>query len=792
MKNFFKNLLILAIIIIFSFAPINSYCKDVPNLILKENSSNNSLAPHHFRTTLNTNLISNKSLNLSGLDNLNISGSGQFSENGLSLIQSSIKKDVPVTVIDLRQESHGFVNGIAVSWENTTNNSNVNLKTIDILDDENEKLNSLVINKPTTFNNTKNTVVVNNVQNENTLTNSKNINYVRIPVTDGKLPSEDMVNYFINIVKNSPENTWFHFHCKEGIGRTTTFMIMYDIMQNSNTISLKDIIDRQIFLSNMTPKSSASFYSGPRYEFLNSFYNKYKNDEYGLSCSAFNTNIEYDSYIKNTIIPKYLYVISENDMSKAEQTMISTLQGLISNKSSSQIYILSSNEPDYKLWLKDLKDSYNVKLKYVKDPWKLLNNFSSYIDGYILYSNFRLPSINNACSLASLKDSIAIDESLENKVKSYGITKLTYDCRNTDKYWAYKNLWNSGLNHSTVIELSPYQSIPLRDYAIMSKSLIFYENDINDTTLRESIFKNMDSTARCLGWGPDEHKNVSISSKFGVDMIAADWSYNLSVLSSYPTKQYSKFDTKNSLDNSDGYHYVTFIMSDGDNQQWLLGSNYSSKNWYGSNYRKDLPLGWSISPSIYYLAPTVFDKYYKDFNHQSFLVPPSGNGYMYPSKFPNDKLTKYTSSLNQYMEYTNQNYVLILDDKAFYNKDLWDKYTSNENIDGLLYLEYDKNNSYNGEILWSNKKPIVSCRDLLWEGLEDETQLINNITERVKLGYTDVKNPNSYTFVYVHVWSNTLDNVNDVIEKLRKNPSVKVVLPNEFMQLIKNNVSPKI
>ena len=44
-------------------------------------------------------------------------------------------------------------------------------------------------------------------------------------------------------------------------------------------------------------------------------------------------------------------------------------------------------------------------------------------------------SINNACSLASLKNSIAIDENLESKVKDYGIKTLIGDCRNTDKEW---------------------------------------------------------------------------------------------------------------------------------------------------------------------------------------------------------------------------------------------------------------------------------------------------------------------------------------------------------------------
>lgn len=233
-------------------------------------------------------------------------------------------------------------------------------------------------------------------------------------------------------------------------------------------------------------------------------------------------------------------------------------------------------------------------------------------------------------------------------------------------------------------------------------------------------------------------------------------------------------------------------MSDGDNQQWLLGSNFNAKNWFGSPYRGNFNLGWSLSPSLYYLAPTVFNKYYEAASsskyNDNYIVAASGNGYIYPSKYPSEKLINYTKRLNEYMKDVDEHTVLILDDEAFYKKDLWDKYTSNSNINGLLYLNYNKNNSYSGKIIWSNDKPVVSCRDLLWEGLEDQTELINNINTRVNLGYTDIKNPNSYTFVYVHVWSNTMDNVNDVITKLNKNPKVRVVTPENFMELIEKNV----
>ncbi len=65
-----------------------------------------------------SNVEKNKNINLSGLNTLNISGSKQFSEQNLPLIISNIKTSLPITVVDLRQESHGFINGLPVSWAN--------------------------------------------------------------------------------------------------------------------------------------------------------------------------------------------------------------------------------------------------------------------------------------------------------------------------------------------------------------------------------------------------------------------------------------------------------------------------------------------------------------------------------------------------------------------------------------------------------------------------------------------------------------------------------------------------
>ncbi len=238
-------------------------------------------------------------------------------------------------------------------------------------------------------------------------------------------------------------------------------------------------------------------------------------------------------------------------------------------------------------------------------------------------------------------------------------------------------------------------------------------------------------------------------------------------------------------------------MSDGDNQQWNLGTNYGSSKWFGHPNRAKLNLGWSMSPSIYYLAPTVFNLYFKSISNENttnnFIVSPSGNGYIYPSKFDTSKfdtskLDIYINTLNDYMLKVDEKYVAIIDDSAFNNIELWNKFTKGVSIQGLFYLDYHRHDKYQGKILWSNNKPIVSCRDILWNNLESEEELVKKINDRVNSGEINVCSQEAYTFVYVHVWSKGVNNVEAVVRRLRENPDVIIVPPETFMELIRKNV----
>lgn len=243
------------------------------NLILDAINYNDILPKHFRKTTDLTILKENKDLNLKGLDKLNISGSQQFSGKNLSILLKEIGTSLPITVVDLRQESHGFINDFAVSWADSKNNANVGLTREQVIVDEVNKLESIKLDVPIRFyNHPKEVIVPTNVENEEALVNSKGLTYNRVTVRDGGIPTDDMVDYFVESIKAQPKKTWLHFHCKQGIGRTSTFMIMYDMMKNHKKVSADEIIERQVALANFEEKTSKSFYNNERINFLKSFY----------------------------------------------------------------------------------------------------------------------------------------------------------------------------------------------------------------------------------------------------------------------------------------------------------------------------------------------------------------------------------------------------------------------------------------------------------------------------------------------------------------------------------------
>lgn len=230
-----------------------------------------------------------------GINELSISGSEEPSEKGWREIADYITKDrriegKSVLVLDLRQESHGYLNGRAITLVSEYDWINRGKSNEQSLIAQENWLNSLKIEKKARdvlssqqfaakeYSSGKN-IPVKKIKNEKELVSRLGFEYHRLYVTDHMGPNDSEVDAFLTIINNAPKDAWFHIHCRGGKGRTTTFLVMYDMLKNANKVSFDEIIARHASIPpyyNLFDVNRADPYLTPYYEqrilFLSRFY----------------------------------------------------------------------------------------------------------------------------------------------------------------------------------------------------------------------------------------------------------------------------------------------------------------------------------------------------------------------------------------------------------------------------------------------------------------------------------------------------------------------------------------
>lgn len=175
-----------------------------------------------------------------GLEKLNASASRQFSEGNLKCLIKDLGRD-NILIIDLRRECHGFQDGAAVAWIST---KPVNDEKYEYNHDLSSK--EIEDKEGTLLTHFKNSVHEDKTMlTERQLTEQLGVNYLRIPVMDHQIPTDEQVDLFVSLINSRSSETWLHFHCAGGMGRTTTFMSMLDMMHNAADFSAYEIMQRQ-------------------------------------------------------------------------------------------------------------------------------------------------------------------------------------------------------------------------------------------------------------------------------------------------------------------------------------------------------------------------------------------------------------------------------------------------------------------------------------------------------------------------------------------------------------------
>ena len=188
-----------------------------------------------------------------GMDRLKTSASSDFSASELDALIAEIRKvhDGPITVVDLRNETHGLLNGNHVSQYGKQNWDNIGRSREDIVEGEKEMIHGTLGRKVEVGgkapDSPKTVLDVTSAETEAEACAKRGIGYFRLTVLDHCFSDPRSIDDFIAFASKLPEDTWLHFHCQAGMGRTNMYLVFYDFLRNPD-VPEKDIIYRHFNL----------------------------------------------------------------------------------------------------------------------------------------------------------------------------------------------------------------------------------------------------------------------------------------------------------------------------------------------------------------------------------------------------------------------------------------------------------------------------------------------------------------------------------------------------------------
>lgn len=515
-------------------------------------------------------------------------------------------------------------------------------------------------------------------------------------------------------------------------------------------------------------------------------------------------SIHESAFYQTPSIANVIYTVSGLKADDPMMTTLQSLQGILA-QTQAQIFVYSGNKRRDE-WFKDMKTTYGFKTVSVSNPWDLIKKFKdSFGSKFVLYKkatgiqagdidtrDWNL-SINKATNIASVNKCLMVsDELYANNKKIIDDMGLTlYANANEMTCKEVFDACKSQLSNKMLINQSPYDLV-LRDYAIASKSYTGYIefDDIEPGSegLRKEVSEWLASCAPILGWNNGELDFVETESKENLVVVASDHCYNLSLYSAYKSDFCLKQKHRPKIQAQSGKHYLAMVMTDGDNIQWLQES-FRDKSWYGSKYRGDFPMTWTISPSTFDLNISILKELYGTMkDNDYFAASASGFGYINPAFFPDtDKFGKLTSD---YMHDCDLQYINIIDFHNW-NVEALKPIIQQEYVKGAVWSVEDLYLDGHGSVDWIDDKPIVSMREGLWvrgnPEVDSQPYLIEPVAQRINSYPTDPTKIDGYTVLVAHCWSEgRMERIHEFVKLLDKH--VELVTVDQILDMISENV----
>lgn len=531
-----------------------------------------------------------------------------------------------------------------------------------------------------------------------------------------------------------------------------------------------------------------------------------------------------------------------------EHLLVTSVAGLaaraVNEGRADELVWIEPRNRDYQIWYQSMTNRLRVADGGLFKPWDLVERFArrGIVKGYILYTYDPSPgdathlrpgsdeSVNVATTLAGLLDGVLVSEAQEARARELGLARL-FDARGKTEAWCFER-FRDRLNRRYAVVQDPKMPF-CRDLAIAHRMMVMFGPDAPTP----EVYAWLRPLSSIVGWnGGDEGKSVTQLSRAGHILLPANWSMNLCALSagSEAWDGAGKLGAVNprTIDFADGKHSVAFIMSDGDNVQWMMGSFVSHPDYWGSPDHGRYPLGWGAAIGCLDQCSPDTLAYLKRTQPPETTLSLHAGGYFYPDLLGADRtpavrreiLALHARRVSHFLDRSGcRTYMFLtmnLDSPGAHEAYV----IFAREIKGLLgmfALQYYPYEAGDGKIFWvrngrGDEIPVVTAKFRIWEDVPDKhtragtpTKVANAINQAARAATTT--NGLLQAWCTVHTWSSFRRPANGTdqtaaepgetitaravtparwcVEQL--GPNIKVVTPEELLWRIRMTHAPE-
>lgn len=457
--------------------------------------------------------------------------------------------------------------------------------------------------------------------------------------------------------------------------------------------------------------------------------------------------------------PSHLTVYNYYNDSFEMKLLLASLQGLVA-KTDPSIYLIYYSEVDT-FWLNEMVDHYGVTYDTANDGWELVESFSSYIGGLVVFDPDLPASANLAATIAGINNAVVVAPSLVAELQSYGFSILV-DLRgafadNVEMYeWAMTNVWP--LSNQTILCFTDPSLPTLRDYIVAHNifAIMLDQHIPEERELLEQILVDTPPNIPILGWAIDELLGVIIFSQGSKFHVASDWARNMSVTSGLPAPSLTQ-DHAEPFGEIENKTYISFAYTDGDNVAYTLDAMWHKWN---DPARGQIPLGWEISFNVIDLAPQSIRYFYETrTENDMFIGPACGIGYIYPRHYPD--LNTFIEMTLPYMQAADMDTIWLINDNLTLADEYATAFAQGLSLSGI-FIDYWPNLD-KGFYYASDETPVLRSQYVYLIGPEQIPQIIED--KKIEKDYFYSDSP-FFLFIGVNGWVTTPTYIKSIIDGL--------------------------